>query len=286
MMLKHVLKEPLFHFAVMALAIFAAYHLLTPSRGESPADQIVVTAPKIQQLAAVFAKTWQRPPTPRELKALIDDNVKEEIYVREAVALGLDKDDTVIRRRLRQKMEFLNDADADALTPSDGDLQAYLKTHVDKFELDPAAAIQQVFLNPDQRRDAIAGDADAILRTLRANPSLDPSTMGDVSLLPNEMPLTDRTTIDRTFGHEFSEAVSKAETGQWIGPIASGFGLHVIRVTQSRAGRLSALGEVRDAVAREWSNEKRKQLDDARLNALLKRYRVTTETAPVPGMGS
>jgi hypothetical protein len=285
-MFGRALKEPLIHFAALALAIFGAYYLLKPSRGESSADQIVVTAPKIGQLAAVFAKTWQRPPMPQELKGLIDDDVKEEIYVREALALGLDKDDTVIRRRLRQKMEFLNDADADALTPSEADLQAYLMAHADKFALDPAAAFQQVFLNPDQHRDTIAQDADAILQTLRANPSLDSTTLGDVSLLPSEMPLTDKATIDKTFGPEFAEAVSKAETGQWTGPLASSFGLHVVRITETKPGRLPALGEVHDALAREWSNEKRKQLEDARLNGLLKRYRVTIETAPLAGVRS
>jgi hypothetical protein len=161
-----------------------------------------------------------------------------------------------------------------------------LKAHADKFGLDPAAAIQQVFLNPDRHRDTIAQDAEAILHKLRANPSLDPSTMGDISLLPSETPLTDKATIENTFGPEFADAISNAETGQWIGPIASSFGLHVIRVTQSRAGRLPALGDVRDAVAREWGVEKRKQLEDARLNGLLKRYRVTIETAPVAGAGS
>jgi PPIC-type PPIASE domain len=285
-MFSRVFREPLVHFLALALAIFAAYHLLTPSRGEGRADQIVVTVPKIQQLGAIFAKTWQRPPTPQELKGLIDDNVKEEIYVREALALGLDKDDTVIRRRLRQKMEFLNDADADALTPSEADLQANLQAHADKFELDPALSIQQVFLNPDRRQGTIAQDAEAILNRLRADPSLDPGAMGDVSLLPGETPMTDKATIGNTFGPEFVDAVGKAETGQWIGPIASSFGLHVVRVTQSRAGRLPALDEVRDAVAREWSVEKRKQLEDARLNGLLKHYQVTIETAPVAGAGS
>jgi hypothetical protein len=285
-MFGRVFREPLVHFLALAAAIFAAYHLLTPSKGEGRTDQIVVTAARVQQLRAIFAKTSQRPPTAQELKGLIDDYVKEEIYVREALALGLDKDDTVIRRRLRQKMEFLNDVDADALTPSDDDLQAHLKAHADKFERDPAMAFQQVLLKPDLHRDTIARDAEAILLKLRADPSLDPSALGDVSLLPDAMPLTDKAMIANTFGPEFADAVSKAETGRWIGPIASSFGLHVLRVTQSRAGELPALSEIRDAVAREWQNEKRKQFEEARLNSLLKSYRVTIEPAPAAGSGS
>ena len=116
-MLKRLLKEPLFHFFLLALLIFAAYGVVGPTGAGKP-DSIVVTAPKIEQMAVIFAKTWQRPPTAQELKGLIDDYVKDEIYTREALALGLDKDDTVIRRRLRQKMEFMNDTNVDALVPT------------------------------------------------------------------------------------------------------------------------------------------------------------------------
>ena len=139
----------------------------------------------------MFAKTWQRPPSAPELKALIDDSVKEEIYVREALALGLDKDDTVIRRRLRQKMEFMGDMGAEALTPTEADLQAYLQANPAKFALEPEIAFQQVLLNPDQHRDRIAQDAEVVLASLRSASAPDPRRLGDASLLPPELPLTD-----------------------------------------------------------------------------------------------
>ncbi len=125
-MLKGLLKEPLVHFLALALVVFALYGLINRSEAEKP-DRIVITGPKIEQIASLFAKAWQRPPTAAELKDLIDDYVKEEILVREAFALGIDKDDTVIRRRLRLKMEFLSDAESDALLPTDPELAAYLK---------------------------------------------------------------------------------------------------------------------------------------------------------------
>ncbi|MEQ1890112.1 MAG: hypothetical protein ABL951_13185, partial [Alphaproteobacteria bacterium] len=132
-MLKRLLKEPLLHFLLLALMIFAAYGVLAPPAAEKP-DSIIVTASRIEQLAAVFARTWQRPAATEELKGLIDDYVKEEIYVREALALGLDKDDTVVRRRLRLKMEFLHDTEIDALAPSDAELDVYLKAHAGVFD--------------------------------------------------------------------------------------------------------------------------------------------------------
>jgi PPIC-type PPIASE domain len=260
----------------LALVIFAAYGLLNRGGAQAP-DSIVVTAPKIEQLASVFGKTWQRPPTAEELKGLIDDYVKEEIYVREALALGLDKDDTVIRSRLRLKMEFLSDAVVDALAPTDGELDAYLKAHPTIFEVEPMLAFQQVFLNPERRGDKTNEDAASILEILTNNPATDAMKFGDVSLLPAELPLTAKTSIGQTIGADFAEALDKATPGQWMGPITSTFGLHVVRVSERRPGRLPALNEVRDTVAREWANDKRKELEARRLEELLKRYEVTIE---------
>jgi PPIC-type PPIASE domain len=276
-MTKRLLQEPLIHFTIFALLIFGAYALISPQRENAP-DQILLTVAKIDQIASLFAKTWQREPTVGELKGLVDDYVKEEIYYREAKELGLDTDDMVIRRRLRQKIEFLHDAAVDTLTPTDAELGAYLKAHLAEFGIEPMLAFQQVFLNPERHGDRIDKDAAAILETLRINPATDPATQGDASLLPAELPLTGKTSIGQTFGAEFTSALEMATPGQWTGPIRSEFGLHIVRVAERRAGRTPALGEVRDAVLREWSSDKRKELEDSRFNELLKRYEVTIES--------
>ncbi len=279
-MLNRLIREPLFHFLVFALVIFAAYGVLGPTDSRQP-DSIVVTAPKIEQLAAIFAKTWQRPPTDAELKGLIDDYVKEEIYVREALALGLDKDDTVIRRRLRLKMEFMNDSSVDTLVPTDADLDAYLKLHADEFAVEPMTAFLQVFLNPQQRGAKIDQDATSILDTLHANPAADPATLGDATLLPSKLPLSSKASIAQTFGADLAEAADKATPGTWSGPVKSTFGLHLIYVTEHTAGRVPKLAEVHEGVARDWSNQKRKAAEEQRLTELLKRYKVTIEALPI-----
>ncbi|WP_341487212.1 peptidylprolyl isomerase [Pararhizobium sp. A13] len=276
-LLKRVLREPLVHFLLLALLIFAGYELLGADADDRP-DTIVVTAPKIEQMATVFAKTWQRPPTAEELKGLIDDHVKEEILVRQALELGLDRDDTVVRRRLRQKMEFMNAADAEALTVTDAELDAYLKSNAATFEIDPMLAFQQVFLNPQRRGDTIGQDAASVLEALLTNPATDSALFGDPTLLPPDLPLSSKTSIGQTFGADFAEEVDKAPLGQWTGPVDSGFGLHLIRVTERVPGRVPMLDEVRDAVAREWTNAKRAQLEDQRFAELLKRYVVTIES--------
>ena len=277
-MFRRAFREPLVHFLVLALVVFAAYYVVASSAGGGKADRIVITSGKTEQLAARFAQAWQRPPSPKELKGLIDEQVKEEIYVREALALGLDKDDTVIRRRLRQKMELLSDASVDALSPTHAELEDYLKAHPETFAINLAMSFQQVFLNPQRQGAGTGQTAATILATLKANPETDASTLGDASLLPAEMPLTSADSIGHMFGSEFADAIGKAKVGAWTGPIASGFGLHVVRVSERREGRIPALGEVRDAVFREWTNDKRKQLENDRLTALLKRYEVTVET--------
>lgn len=281
-MIKRLLNEPLLHFLLLALLIFAAYGVLGPT-GAVRSDGIVVTAPKIGQMAEVFTKTWQRPPSTEELKGLIDDYVKEEIYVREATVLGLDEDDTVIRRRLRQKMEFMNDASVDGLMPSDAELEAYMKAHAAKFAVDPKTAFQQVFINPQRHGDRTEQDAAAILAALRATPPTDAATLGDATFLPFELPLTSKTSISQAFGAEFTEALDSITPGQWTGPIKSGLGLHIVHVSKREAGRIPPLGEVRDTVAREWTNTKRRELEAARFNELLKRYHVTIENLSAAG---
>jgi hypothetical protein len=275
-MLRALLKEPLVHFLVLGLIIFAVYHALNRSNEQEP-DKIVVTQARMEQLAGLFAKTWQRPPTATELKGLIDDYVKEEILYREALALGLDNDDTVIRRRLRQKMEFLSDTVIGALNPTDEELETYLESNMSKFELDSQIAFEQVFLNPERRGDQIEEDAASILEALNSNASADAANLGDATLLPLELDLTSATRIGQTFGPQFAKAVDQLTPGAWGGPIKSTFGTHLVRVNKREPGRVPALNEVRAAVKREWATEQRKKLEDKRFAELLKRYDVSIE---------
>jgi hypothetical protein len=278
-MLRALLKEPLVHFLVLGLIIFVVYHALNRSNEQEP-DKIVVTQARMEQLAGLFAKTWQRPPTATELKGLIDDYVKEEILYREALALGLDNDDTVIRRRLRQKMEFLSDTVIGALNPTDEELETYLESNMSKFELDSQIAFEQVFLNPERRGDQIEEDAASILEALNSNASADAANLGDATLLPLELDLTSATRIGQTFGPQFAKAVDQLTPGAWGGPIKSTFGTHLVRVNKREPGRVPALNEVRAAVKREWATEQRKKLEDRRFTELLKRYDVSIERQP------
>lgn len=287
-MIGRLLKEPLVHFLVLALAIFALYGALNRNDEPRP-DEIVVTGAKIEQLAGLFAKTWQRPPSANEVKGLIDDHVKEEILYREALALGLDKDDTVIRRRLRLKMEFLNQAQAEAVTPSEAELEAFLKASPDRFRVDPTLAFRQVFLSPERRGEAIEQDIASVLEVLRTTPGTDSATLGDPTILPPALAPTRKAAISQIFGAAFTEALVQTPPGAWSGPLKSSFGLHVVHVDDSKPGRPATLSEVRANVAQEWANERRREAEEAQLAERLKRYRVRIESqvgnTAAPGRG-
>lgn len=280
-MLKRLLREPLVHFLALALLIFAVHGLL---RGDADhPDKIVVSASKIEQMATVFTKTWQRSPTADELKGMIDDYVKEEVLVRQALELGLDRDDTVVRRRLRQKIEFLNAADAVPVTVTDPELEAYLAANPAAFATDAKLAFEQVFLNPARHGDTMARDAAALLAELRSNDMADPASLGDASLLPATVQLTSKAAIDQMFGGALADGLEKAPLGQWTGPLASSFGLHLVRVTEHRPGRVPQLADIRDEVAREWENARRSELEQQRFGELLARYEVSVEAPTVAG---
>jgi parvulin-like peptidyl-prolyl isomerase len=278
-MLRILLREPLVHFLGLALLIFVAYGALNRDLPTSP-SRVVVTQSTVEQMTTLFARTWQRPPSHTELKGLIDDYVKEEIYYREALALGLDTNDTVIRRRLRQKMEFLSDAEVDAVNPTDAELEHYLQAHPSKFAIDSKISIRQIFLSSEKRGDKAGEEATSILTALRSDSSLDSTSLGDPTLLPSELTAASQSGIGSTFGAEFAEAVAQATPGTWFGPVRSSFGVHLVRVTEVKVGRAPALAEVREAVAREWTFEKRKALADQRFAKLLKHYQVTVESPP------
>jgi hypothetical protein len=271
------IREPLVQFIAIGLVLY----LIFAWRGETGpnSNHIVITQGQVDALAAGFVGVWQRPPSEQELKSLVDDFVREEIATREAMRIGLDRDDIVIRRRLRQKMEFLTEDISNASLPTDAELQNYLKQHPDKFRTEPAVAFRQVFLNPNQRATATAHDAKLLLARLSTiGPDVDIKTLGDPLMLPREMPLSSRTEVARLFGNGYADEVLKLTPGQWSGPVQSAFGLHLVFASARVEGRLPSLAQIRPLVEREVLSERQTRELDAMYDQLLKRYQITMET--------
>lgn len=276
--MKRWLKEPLLHFLLLGAGIFLAYRLMPRTVSSGEPGEIIVTQGQIEHLAAGFTKTWQRPPTQEELTGLVRDRVREEVYCREAIAMGLDKDDTVIRRRLRQKMEFISDDLTGQAEPNDAELNAYLQAHPNTFRVPPRVTFRQVYLSPKTRGDHLSRDATELLARLnQADSPPDSSDLGDALMLESDFTNESVDEIARQFGEKFSTQLNGLLTGQWHGPIESGYGAHLVLVTQRTEGHMPALAEVRDAVLRKWSSVRRLEANQKFYQELLKRYTVTIE---------
>jgi len=285
--LKRILQEPLIHFLLLGVALFVAYSALSQRGGSEAPKQIVVPPGQIEHLATGFARTWQRPPTDEELSGLIRDHVREEVLYREAIALGLDQDDTIIRRRLRQKMEFVSDDIAAQTDPTDADLGAWMAAHPDPFRAEPRFTFQQVFLNPQKHGGQLSQDAAALLTQLNQEATrTDVAALGDSFLLEHDFTAVPLGEISKQFGEAFATALGGLLPGPWQGPVESGYGVHLVKISERIEGHLPALAEVRDAVRREWENARRLEGNEQFYQELLKRYTVTIEQPHPNGKGA
>ena len=255
--------------------LFALFAWLRGPLAAAP-ERIHVDAARIDQLALGFARTWQRPPTPEELTTLVDEFVREEVLYREAVAMGLDQDDTIVRRRMRQKLEFLSEDIAPVSDPTDADLARQLNERADTYRIEPRIALRQVFVSREQRGDDGArAHARALLARFEGGAVAE--ELGDASLLPSVLPLAPLADVARVFGGEFAEAVAKLPAGRWSGPVESGFGLHLVYVEQKEEARTPALDEVREAVRNDWLAARRAEANEAFYQRLRARYDVTID---------
>jgi len=281
--MRRLLREPLLHFLLLGAALFAASSW--GSGGfEIGSKSIVVTQGRLDHLATAFARTWQRPPTQREMDGLIQEYVREEVYAREAVALGLDRDDLIIRRRLRQKLEVVSEDLAAPAEPSTEKLQAYLKAHASTFATERRFSFRQVYLNPDRRGVNLARDADRLLASLtQAGVQTDLAPLGDPSLLEHEFDNASASEGRNVFGEKFAAALGDLSPGQWQGPVESGFGAHVVFLAERSEGRVPPLEDVREAVRREWANAQRLETAAQFYQVLLRRYSVAVETPRAAG---
>jgi len=259
----------------MGAGIFLIYFVANGRAGVT-SERIVVDENQALRLAEQFQRTWMRPPTWQELEGLAEDFVREEILYREAQALGLDQDDLVIRRRLRQKMEFVSTDLIEQQAPTDAELQPFLEANKDRFRLPDRLSFQQVYLNPYRSAGDVKGAAARLLVRLNAEPDLevDPKLIGDATMLPAALDAATPREVDNVFGRGFAEAIENAPAGRWAGPFESSYGLHLVRMSAREAGRLPTLEEVRSIVEREWFAERRRAANDNFYQALRQRYDV------------
>ena len=272
---RELLKEPVVQFLLIGSSFFVANALISPAESDGLNRAITVTDEQASAMVTTFARTWRRSPTEREIQSLIDDHIRTEVYVREAMRLGLDQNDTIIRRRLRQKMEFLNDSEFQAQSPTATDLRAYFDANPDQYREDARVSFQQVFLDPERRGDALDGDATTLLDQL--NGELPPATLaglGDPIDLATSWIDRPRRDLVALFGSSFSDTLISQHPGRWVGPIDSAYGRHLVKVESMTEGSLPSFEAVRADLARDWTQSQRLQYDEDAYQKLLDGYTV------------
>jgi len=280
-----ILREPLLHFFVLGFALFLAYGWLS-GRGVVAGDRIVITQGRIAQLAAGFDAIHQRMPTASELDGMIDEAVREEIYAGAAKSMGLDQDDTIIRRRLMTKLQFLSEDTTPVAEPTDAQLSAYLEAHAADFRVERHYSFTHVYLSPQRHGEHLDTDVHALIAQLRRDATPDTSKLGDPFLLELQFDDVAASELERRFGADFETALRTLPTGEWSGPVPSSYGTHVVFMRERNDDRTAKLADVRDDVRRQWVQAQREQANNRYYADLRKRYEVTVERPAIAGDGS
>lgn len=281
--LNKALREPLLHFLLLGAGLFGIYGLVGKPTPDS-SGQIVVTRGRVEQLVVGFERTWQRPPTEQDLKGLIEDYIREEVLYRQAKTMGLDQDDTIVRRRMRQKLEFLTeDLASQTVPPTEQELAASLEKHADQYREEPKLTFEHVFFNRKRRGTSAEAAAKSLLTQLNGKhgSAVNLAAAGNASLLPVKLNRASQSEIARLFGEKFSQRLLEVDPGYWAGPIESSYGLHLVFVRERAPGSLPELVQVRDAVRRDLLAERRKQALEAAYTKLRQHYTVVLEQPKV-----
>jgi hypothetical protein len=266
----------LLQFLALGAALFAIYGLTGKRAADAP-EKIVVSASQVANLGDAFVRTWRRPPNEQELHGLIDDYIRDEVLYREGRAAGLDRDDAIIRRRVRQKMEFLAN-EMSVPEPGETELAAFLASHPERFRGEDQLTFRQLFLSATRRAETIDSDSKQLADALaRADEGVDATAIADVFLLGEEFRAVSPSKITSIFGESFAKQLSTTEKGRWQGPISSGFGQHFVFISERAPGNLPPLDAVRPAVLREWENARRLETEQKLYASLRSRYEIVVE---------
>lgn len=273
-----LLREPLLHFVLLGGLVFALQAGDGSGGAVDEEGRIVITGAEVARLAESWSKKWQRPPTKAELDGLVREAVREQVLYREARALGLDRDDVVIRRHLRQKYEFVTQDLAYDADPDDTVLRAWHAAQPDRYAAPAQLSFRHILFSPDRRGAAVAEDAARVLADLRGEQGLQATDhLGDATSLPGTLDGLSEPQIAAMFGPEFAAAIVDLEAGQWAGPIPSGYGLHLVWVSQNVAGGPRPFEEVQQRVRDDWVYDQRVAANEAIFQQLLQRYDIVVE---------
>tara|TARA_R110000868_G_scaffold107362_4_gene293794 strand:- start:22145 stop:23059 length:915 start_codon:yes stop_codon:yes gene_type:complete len=272
--LSKAIREPLVHFLVLGGLLFAAYGIINRD-APPPASTVLIDNGVVADILQRYEAVWKRPPTPQEMRGLINSYIRDEVLYREGVAIGLDQDDPVVRRRIRQKMDVMAEEAGRADAPDDAAMQAYLDNNAARYMAPPVVSFEQVMFDPDRRGEATQTDVTEALAALQAG--ADQAAYGDAGLLPREQSQANLERVARDFGEAFASALESLPIGTWQGPVLSGYGIHLVRLSARIDGRKPMLDEARQAVSRDMENDRRIATAKAYYETVLKNYEIRVE---------
>src|SRR5262245_23458435 len=233
-------------------------------------------------MTAYFESQWRRPPTPQEFQAMVEDKIKEEVLYREGLAMGLDKEDTIVKRRMAQKVQFLAEDVASAHEPSTAELKAWFEKNTDKFALPSRYSFRHIYFSPDKRGKNARNDATQALARVAGQPENSSLIAPVADRFMFQDYYSDRTpsAIAKEFGPQFAVALEKLKPGSWQGPIESGFGWHLVFVDTVIAGRIPAFEEIESEVKTAWLGEQKAQAREKAYKSLRRKYTVLLPSSP------
>lgn len=269
-----LIREPLMHFLLLGMAFFVLYGAVSP--GDTDSRRITVTQAQVDSLARQYQAVWGRPATPTELRALVDAQVRDEVLYRAGMAAGLGRDDAVIKRRIRQKLEVIAEEEDGSAPPTDAQLAAYLKAHPDQFAGPATVSFEQLYFDP------AAPGAAASVAAAKMALAHGEAVVGGSAPLPRRVAGESVALVARDFGSDFADGLARLPRGRWVGPLASGVGAHLVKVEAWTPAAPPPLAAVRADVEREWLNDRRLRALEASYQRLRRDYDIVVE-AKLPG---
>jgi hypothetical protein len=283
---KRFLREPLVHFLLAGALLIGLYDLAQSGRpAAAPSTEIRLSLDDIAQLTLLYESQWRRPPTPQELELMVENKVQQEILYREALAMGLDKDDEIVKRRMAQKMEFLAEDVAAAREPTSAELQSWYQQNSATFAMPSRVSFRHLYFSPDRRGTRAHDDAAAALTQLGGQPedtTLGPS-LADPFMFQEYYRDRAPDYLGKEFGPQFAKAVEALTPGSWQGPIESGFGWHLVYVDTVIPGRVPAFEEIEQDVKIAWLNQQKAQAWEKAYKDMRARYTVLLPAPPADG---
>ena len=275
--MKKWLSEPLLHFLLIGAAIFLLYNLQNEGY-DNDNNQIVITKGNIDRLISLWEKKRQRLPTQAELQDMIEQQIREEVMYREAMAMGLDDNDAIIRRRLAQKIEFISSDIAEMAEPGDEELKKFLSAHPEKFETPASLSFKHIYFNNDKRKAQTEPDALRLLYALKqADTVIDSRSSGDPFMMGQQYDEITAFGVSRIFGRDFATELFSLNAGDWQGPVNSSYGLHLIYISNKKPARAVELNTVREQVHNEWQAVQRQLMNETFYKSLRQRYDIIIE---------